>query len=164
MLKETKMKIEGTNPKTGKSYNVDSDSIDDGFIRAMQKFEFSEKQVKRFIDNLDVSADTKALLYSFTKTTLKVGNIIIKIGAKIIDIVFTLFREFPSATFGMILGAIAGTLIASIPVLGAVLGPFFTPLAVLFGLAKGATEDIKDKALARKVAEANAKFSPLHGS
>ena len=73
-----------------------------------------------------------------------------------------LFKEYPSATFGMIFGAIAGFLISAIPILGVVLGPIVTPLAIVFGLIIGVPQDIRDKALARKIAEANAVFSPLN--
>ena len=63
----------------------------------------------------------------------------------------------------MIFGAIAGFLVASIPILGVVLGPTFTPLAILLGLVSGLSQDFKDKALARLIAEINAKFNPLKG-
>ncbi len=156
------MKIEGKNPESGEHLEIESERADESFIKAMLERDFSDDAFRRLIDNLNVSADAKAALFAFSKATLKVGNAVIKIGRKIIELVFSIYREFPSASFGTILGAIAGVLVTSIPILGAVLGPLFTPLAMLFGLLAGVAEDIKDKALARRIVEANAKFSPLN--
>lgn len=144
----------GTKPETGEKLNSD-------FIKAMSEFEMSEDGVKKLIDALNVSADVKSLLFSFSKATIKVGKYVLKIGRKIIDFVCMLFKEYPSVTFGMIFGAIAGFLVASIPIIGTVLGPIFTPIAVALGLVTGMYNDIKDKNLARRVAEINASFSPL---
>lgn len=155
------MKINGENPNTGEKYQAEADGVDDEFVESMSDFDMSDDKIKRLIDNLDISADAKSLLYSFSKATIRAGKFIIKIGRKIIDFVCTVYSEYPSATFGMIFGAIAGYLVTSIPILGIVLGPIFTPIAMAIGLIGGLVEDIKNKALARKVAEINAGFSPL---
>ena len=128
----------------------------------MLNFKLSDEDIKRLIDNLNISADAKSLLYAFSKATIKAGQFVLKIGRKIIDFVCLLFKEFPNATFGMIFGAIVGFLLSAIPILGVVLGPIVTPLAIVFGLIIGVPQDIRDKALARKIAEANAVFSPLN--
>jgi hypothetical protein len=49
---------------------------------------------------MNVSAGTKALLHSFSKATLTAGKAIIKVGRKIIDVLFSLLRQFPHLTFG----------------------------------------------------------------
>jgi len=156
------MKIFAENPKTGEKYEAQADNADKNFIGSMSQFSLSDDVIKSMIDNLNVSADTKSLLYSFSKVTITAGKFILKIGKKIIDFICKLFNEFPSATFGVIFGAIAGFLVASIPIIGVVFGPLFTPIAMALGLLGGLKEDVKDKALARKVAEVNASFSPLN--
>ncbi|WP_260292561.1 hypothetical protein [Sedimenticola hydrogenitrophicus] len=155
------MQAKGTNSNTGEYFEVNLNGLDQSFIESMLKFDLPDNYVKKAIENLNVSADVKSMLYSFSKATLKVGEYILKIGRKIIDFVFQIYKEYPSATFGMIFGAIAGFLVSTIPIIGTLLGAFFTPIAIAIGLVGGIKEDLKDKALLRKIAEANAKFSPL---
>ena len=155
------MKIEGTNPETGAVFQAEVENVDSSFIDELKKFDMSDGAIKKVIDNLNVSADVKSLLYSFTKATIRIGEAIIKIGRKIIDFICRLVTEHPNATFGLIFGAIVGFLISSIAVLGIVLGPLFAPIAMAFGLIGGLSEDVKDKALARKIDEIKASFSPL---
>lgn len=155
------MKITAENLQTGEKFEGKSDTISEDFLQSISQFSLSDDSIKKMIDNLNISADTKSLLYSFSKVTICVGKFVLKIGRKIIDFICTLFKEFPSATFGLIFGAIAGILITSIPVVGVALGAIFTPIAMTLGLLGGLKEDIKDKALVRKIAEINARFSPL---
>lgn len=155
------MKIDGSNPETGEKYQAESD-INDSFIQSMLKLEMSDNQIKKIIGDLNFSADVKSLLYSISKATIKAGQYILKIGRKIIDFVCLLFKEYPNATFGLIFGAIAGFLIAAIPIIGAVLSSLVTPILAVLGLGKGLLEDIKDKNLLRKIVEFNAGFEPLN--
>jgi len=155
------MEITAINPETGTEFQAESKSITSEFIAMMANFEMTDEGIKRMIDNLDVSADVKSLLYTFSKATIKAGEYVLKIGRKIIDFVCTLFREYRSASFGLIFGAIAGLLISMVPIIGWVLGPVVTPILMLMGMANGLYEDMKDKQLERKVAEITAKFSPL---
>ena len=156
------MKVSGKNPESGEEFNTESNSIDNDFVESMSIFDMAEEKIKEIIDKLDISADAKSMLFSFSKATIRVGEKIINIGRKIIDYICRVFTEFPSASFGMVFGAIAGLLISSIPILGVVLGPLFTPIAIVLGLVAGLKEDLKDKALARRIAEINAKFNPLN--
>lgn len=155
------MKVSGKNPQSGKEFNIELDSVDSDFVESMSTFEMDEEKIKRLIDGLDISADAKSMLFSFSRVTIRAGEKIIKIGRKIIDYICRIYSEFPTASFGMVFGAIAGFLISSIPILGVVLGPLVTPILILLGMVAGLNEDLKDKLLARKVAEVNAKFKPL---
>ncbi len=155
------MKVSGIDPETGSSHEYDATDVNDEFIESMSDFEMSDDKVKRLIDNLNVSADVKSLLYEFSKITIKAGEFVLKVGRKILDFICKLMDEYPSVTFGMVFGAIVGFLIASIPILGVVIGPVFTPIAIAFGLLSGLQEDLKDKNLAREIEKINASFSPL---
>lgn len=155
------MKITATNPETGEEFKTESNSITSEFIAMMADFEITDVGIKRMIDNLDVSADVKSLLYSFSKATIKVGEYVVKIGRKIIDYICNLFKAFPNVSFFMIFGAIAGLLVSMIPIIGWVLGPIVTPILMLAGMAVGIYEDLRDKQLERKVAEITAQFTPL---
>jgi len=155
------VKVTGKNPETGEEIELESDKVTPEFIDSMSENSLSDDQIKKLIEKLDISADAKSMLYSFSQATIQAGEFVLKIGRKIIDFVFLLYKDYPMATFGMVFGAIAGFLVASIPILGAVLGPIFTPIAIAIGLLGGLREDLKDKALVRRVAEINANFAPL---
>ena len=88
---------------------------------------------------------------------------VIRIGKKIVEIVLMIASKFPNATFGLVLGLIVGALVASIPLIGGLLGAFVLPIAAAFGLATGYVDDVRDQSLAKKVAEASAMFQPLKG-
>lgn len=155
------MKITCVNPETGNEFQTESKGISSDLLKFLTEFEMSEESIKRLIDGLDLSADAKSLLFKFSKATITVGQNVIKVGRKIIDLVCAVYKEYPSATFGVIFGAIVGFLVTSIPIIGTVLGPIFTLIAIAIGLVAGLIEDLKDKALKRKIEEINAKFSPL---
>jgi len=155
------MRIEGIDPETKKEFVADVKGVNEDFIQSMSEFSLNSEDIKKTIDNLDISADAKSTLYKFSKATVKIGEFVVKIGRKILDFICILYKEYPNAVFGLIFGAIAGFLISTIPVLGALLAALVTPLAMVFSMMKGAQEDIKDKKLNRKIAEINAKFSPL---
>lgn len=155
------MKVYGEDVKNGEKVEFESSRINNDFIDAMMEFRLTDEQMRKTIDGLNVPADVKSMLYALSKVTFKTGQIIIKIGRKLIDCVTQLFKEFPNASYGMIFGAIAGFLVGAVPFLGAVLGPFVAPLLLAFGFFKGLTEDIKEKALKRKIIEINETFTPL---
>lgn len=123
----------------------------------------SDERLQSFIDNLDISADAKALIASILGKAIKVGELVIRVGKRIIEIVVMLVNKYPNAAFGMILGLLVGHLVASIPILATVLGAFLPKIAAAFGLVFGYLEDIKDQRLQRKITEAAVMFSPLQG-
>ena len=154
-------RVTGVNTKTGETFETEANDISDSFIKSMAAFEISETGVKRLIDNLNISADAKLALHAVTNITIKAGELVLKIGRKIIDFICTVFNEFPNASFGMIFGLIMGALISAIPIIGAVFSPIVMPIVLALGITIGMKEDLKDKALARKIAEINSSFSPL---
>lgn len=155
------MKVNGVEPNTGNEVEIEIERPGKGFFEAMADFDMSDESIRRMIDNLNISADAKSLLYSFSKATIRVGEHIIKIGRKILDAVCHTFKQFPNTTFGMVFGAIAGILISSIPILGQLLGPIVTPIFVALGAGIGRWEDFQDKMLERKIALKVAEFAPL---
>jgi hypothetical protein len=155
------MIVRATNLETGKEFESVVDKLDKDFLRSMINFDFGEHEIQRVINNLNVSADVKALLFKMTKVTIKVGDIVLKIGMKIMEFVCTIYKQYPNVTFGLIFGAIAGFLIGAIPLIGTVLGAVVTPILMAFGLLMGIKEDLSNKELERKIAAANAKFNQL---
>lgn len=155
------MKIVSIDPKTGKEVVTEIADPSPGFFSFIDGIDLTDEQIKSQIDRMNVSADVKALLYSFSKATIKAGKVILKIGRKIVDILFAVVRAFPNITFGVIFGLIVGALVASIPVIGLVFGALATTIAVAFGFVVGAKADLLEGDMGKRVEGILAQFSPL---
>ena len=158
------MKAEAINPVTGDSICVglSEDQLSD--IESLQRERISDKRLSSYIDQLNISADAKALIETILRSTIRVGKAVIRIGKRIIEVVLSIVSKFPNVTFGLVLGLVVYALVATIPLIGALFGGLLGPIAVLFGLVNGYFEDIKDKKLERKIMEASAHFSALRGT
>lgn len=157
------MIVKGTDLNTGREVEIEIEDPQDDFFTVMENFRVDDDAVRKMIDRLDISADAKSLLYRLSQATLRVGRQIIHIGRKILDSACHIIREYPNTTFGLAFGGLVGILISSIPILGLVLGPIVTPVAMALGGMVGRWEDFQDKMLARKVARAVQDFEPLAG-
>ena len=156
------MKIYAENAKTGKRFSGEAAKLNRQTIESFfDKFNASKEEIDGWIRGLDISADAKMIMSDIAKTTIRAGDFVIRIGRKILDVIKWLLREFPKATFGLILGAVIGTLVTSIPVIGVVIGPLFKTIAMVLGIAIGSIEDIKDKIMARRIQEAMMQFETL---
>jgi hypothetical protein len=155
------MKVVAIDSVTGKEISATIDESNTKFFDFMGAFDYSDEQLLSQIDKMNVSADIKALLYSFSKTTIKAGKVILKIGRKILDILLSIIKAFPNVTFGLIFGWLVGALLSAIPYLGHVLGPLATPIAMAFGSALGAKADLEAGGLGKRIDAVLAEFSPL---
>jgi hypothetical protein len=157
------MQAEAEDLETGEKVTVDiaDDHLED--LRNLARERVSDSKLNSYIDNLNLSADAKALIASVMQAAVKVGDLVIRIGKRIVELVVVLVSKFPNATFGLVLGLLVGALATAIPLLGAILGGLIGPIAAIFGLTKGYFEDLKDQALERKIAEATAMFESLKG-
>lgn len=155
------MKVVAVDSVTGKEVSATIGEPNANFFTFIDAFDYSDEQLRSQIDKMNVSADIKALLYSFSKTTIKAGKVILKIGRKIIDILLSIIKEFPNVTFGLLFGWIVGVLISSIPILGPILGPLAKPIAMAFGSALGAKADLEAGELGKRINVILAEFAPL---
>jgi hypothetical protein len=153
------MHIEGTNPETGETFGAEAPGLTSSILNAIADLDVSDERIREIIDQLDISADAKSALYAISKVTVRAGQMVVKIGRKIMDIIVALFEEFPNAGFGAIFGAIIGFLLSTIPIIGQILGPIVTPVLISLGLVIGAKTDIHDSNLAKKISIANQQFS-----
>lgn len=112
----------------GQEIKTEVDEISEEAFNTWNVFELSRDQLARRLDGLGVSADTKALLNSLSTTVMRVGEVVIKIGRRILDSVFNILSAYPNTTFGAVFGAIAGFLISCIPFIGVLLGPLVFPI------------------------------------
>ncbi|WP_170560500.1 hypothetical protein [Ruegeria lacuscaerulensis] len=155
------MKVSGIADDTGEAVTQEISDVSSEELQSMASLGLSSGELKAKIDNLAISADAKALLFQVATKVIRVGETVIKIGQKILETVLEVIKTYPNTTFGVVFGAIAGTLISSIPVIGWVLGPIVTPILILFGMSAGAVMDISDKALERRVMSSLAEFDAL---
>ena len=156
------MKIYAENSKTGKRFSGEAAELNEKTIGSFfDKFNVSEEEIDGWIRGLDISADAKMIMSDIAKTTIRAGDFVIRIGRKILECIEWLLREFPKATLGLILGAVIGTLVISIPVIGVVIGPLFKTMVMVLGITIGSVEDIKDKNMARRIQEAMMQFETL---
>lgn len=86
---------------------------------------------------------------------------VIRIGQKVLDTITAILSEFPMASTGTIFGAVFGYLVTSVPIIGFVLGPFIGALAIAFGFAVGAIQDLGNKALERRIRSSVVSFETL---
>ena len=110
-----------------------------------------KEKVLRAIHNLNIPAEAKAILAKIVDITVTVGNAVLSIGKKIIELVVYFVREYPNATIGMIIGAVIGLAFNYIPLLGHFISSILTPLLGAFGLAIGFWRDMQDKTLKSKI-------------
>ncbi len=155
------MEIEYVDQQTGKSSCATVKEISQDFIDLMSSFGLTDSKIKSKIESLNISADSKALLYSLNKFVFTAGKIVIKIGKKIIDVIFALLNNFPYLSFGVIFGLILGALIAAIPLIGAALGPLATSIAVALGVAFGSLEEFKSEDIKKRIDSFIKDLSPL---
>ena len=155
------MRVEAVDPETGKAIEMDCVANSHDEIRDLLSFDLSEEALKKRLDNLAISADAKSILFTIAKTTIKVGEFIVRIGRKVLDVIISLLGEFPMASTGTIFGAIFGYLVTSIPLIGLIFGPFVGTLAIAFGFAAGAMQDLGNKALERRIRTSMASFENL---
>ena len=150
---------------TGADFFGDARHLDDDAIADFNTFEFTREQLRRLIDNLNVSADGKFRLHSIQEQTIEAvtvaGKVVIRIGRKILDVVLWLIREFPNATFGVVFGLVVGHLIGLVPVIGFLIGPLVGTILTAFGFVQGMAQDLREKHIGRRTVELCSQFTAL---
>ena len=127
------IEVEFIDAETGKLSSKKVEEPPMSFFDAVRSEQWTDRQIETFIDRLDISADAKANLASFAKVTLKVGCEVVRIGRKIVDVLFSFLRNFPGIGFGAVFAVVITTLLGAIPLLGAILGPLASTLLIAFG-------------------------------
>jgi hypothetical protein len=143
--------IDAIDANTGKPVKATIPEPPESFFSFVGKVDISDDQIKKLIDRMNVSADIKAMLYSFSKATLRVGRAIVRIGRKIIDTVFFFMRQFPALTFSVIFAVVVGACVSMIPIIGLLLGPLATKLAIALGVVIGGAREFQRADLEERV-------------
>lgn len=130
-------------------------------ITFVNSTERSDAQILRRIDSLSLSADAKALLADLLKFGTEVGNAVLRIGRKVLDFVLSLIQQFPHLGFAVILAVVMAALLSMVPLLGVLLSPVITPLALVLGVSWGVLKEYESGDLADRVKEFAARFAPI---
>lgn len=117
------------------------------------------RKIKALIDRTALSADMKALLYEIAQISVRVGDAVVALGRRLLDLALGIVRRFPNMTLGLVVAVVLVTLlgVASLPVVGG----FLTQLLVLLGMTQGAIEDLRQGALAAAMVRVQEEFAPL---
>jgi hypothetical protein len=130
-------------------------------IAFINSTERSDAQILRRIDSLSLSADAKALLADLLKFGTEVGNTVLRVGRKVLDFVLSLIQQFPHLGFAVVLSVVMAALLSMVPLLGTLLSPVITPLALVMGVTWGVLKEIETGDLADRVREFAARFAPI---
>jgi hypothetical protein len=141
------MIIEMTNQETKKKVEIEVDDINVDELKEQFKPVLTEERLRKIIDNLDVSADVKAILSELLTFSIKIGEVVLEVGRKIIEVIKILVKAYPNTAAGLVVGALIGLLLSSIPVLGWLLGWLLVPLFTALGLALGMWKDLGNSEL-----------------
>lgn len=154
------MKVIAENLETSEKHEAEVTSLKDRDLKLLETFHFPEnknpeKAIRKHIANQNISADQKAQIWEKLKglaeAVLQVGKHVLHIGRKIFDFCLHLVTSYPKLTIGLILGAVFGSLIAAIPVIGWIFGGIAKVFLPLIGGYLGYREDLSDR---RQVSEA----------
>ena len=125
------------------------------------------RKLKSAIDGSNMSADLKAIIYDIAKVTIKIGEAVIAIGRRIIEIAISMVRKFPNMTIGVLVGLVVGTLVAgplgAITILGkpifAGLAALLSKLIMLLSVGKGFIDDLRENAAKAEMDRVAAQFN-----
>jgi hypothetical protein len=158
------MKVEANNPVTGEKVTAELTSEQAAHLEGLDQDHMPEGALDAFMDSLKLSPESKAQWDRFRKITVVGGGSSIEIGKRIMEISVALQKQFPYATFGVMVGLVISIIITAIPVLGTIIGGVITPVAVALGLVIGVVFDIQDNAIYKKINDATAMFNPMKPS
>lgn len=147
------MLVELTNHETQEKVQIEAGDINVDALKEQFKVNFSKDEFKRTIDNLDISADAKALLVKLLDFSIKAGTVVLEVGKKIIEVVKALIKNFPHITAGLIIAATLSVLVSCIPFLGPLLSWICTPFFLLVGVGVGVLKEIENTDLGKALDE-----------
>ena len=120
-----------------------------------------QRKLNELIERTNLSADMKALLSDIATITCKIAGKVISIGRKVLSVAFEFVKLFPAITLGVIAALIVTAIIASIPVIGAILAGALSSILLLIGVGKGALLDLTNPSLDERIASFIGSISAL---
>ncbi|NIZ61968.1 hypothetical protein DL239_13385 [Sedimentitalea sp. CY04] len=147
-----------------KTNQSDSSQEDEVFQEALSAIQSSSPltKIRKMIDNTNLSADMKALLYDIAKITIKVGETIIAVGRRVLDLSMMLVSKFPHTTLGVIVAVVLMTVTSSVLAWAPLLAVALNKLLLILGFTAGAVEDIRQNAMREAMERIALQWAPLH--
>lgn len=146
-------------------FTIDVEGLNEDNLSYLTKENATDEQIKDMLQRLPfkLSAEAKLAIFNILQFSVKIGNSIVRIGKKILEIVLMIASKYPNTTFGLIIAAMLTLLISLIPVLGGLLASFLGPIIAIFGLTVGFFKDLKNSnpTLVVDIEKASDIFSPL---
>ncbi|MGL4986742.1 MAG: hypothetical protein ACRC5H_06340 [Treponemataceae bacterium] len=128
-------------------FSVKTFSVDD--IKNINDECKTTYEYESIIDNYEMNPALKDFFKGLIGKTVKMGNLVLKIGKWLINVALKLLSEiaisYPNTVIHALFGFIAGILLSSIPILGWLLGPFIVPIFTVFGGMTGLLLDCQNK-------------------
>lgn len=157
------MIVEVTHPETGERFSVDVPNLTEEKLAGLTREYATTQKLKSHLDKLPVSAEVKAVLHRLSQFAIKVGETIVAIGRRVLEIGLLIARKFPNATIGLIVGAILTLLLAMVPFVGPALSSIIGTLATIYTTGSGFLEDLKanDPRIVDEIKGASEVFRPL---
>ncbi len=121
----------------------------------------SKTEFEKWLNRQRLSADAKSLINSIAQTTVYVGGKIVRVGMKILSTCLNMIKTFPHTAFGVVIGAVLSVLVGSVPLIGALIGPFLAPLFLAFGVGMGAIADFQSSAFRARMDAVEAEYASL---
>ena len=143
------MQAEAVNPETGErfAFEISPEELEQ-LVRDVRP-RLSKKKLERQIDKLAISADAKVRLALFMRVTVKIGNAVLNIGRRILEIVFDLVKRYPNFTFAVVMYLVGSLLAIFVPALVPILGPLLKAMELVFALVKDYLERRKNDAASK---------------
>lgn len=143
------VQIHNTKTNTWKSVDISKEQMES--LNTINDILIEDNQINSYIDSLNISPETKVVLDSLLNYSMKIGDLILNIGRKILEIILYFVQNFPNMIIGTIIGFTIGSIISSIPILGWALGWLILPLSTALGMGMGLKVDLQDKKIANKI-------------
>jgi hypothetical protein len=154
-MKEKRKNAKKANPKTmarTTKQAIPSEAQQDDNADPLKPLWTSEKY-EQLIDSLNIEAANKDRLKQVLKLTKKIGERVVEVGKKIIEIIVWALKKYPRTAVTAFIGAILTLVALHIPVIGVLLGPIIGTMALGATALVFTDESIKNHILTT--------FSPL---
>ena len=157
------MIIKAKHPDTGADISLDVPVLNEQDLNSLAEEQAPRDRILRMLENLDLNAETKLFLSKLLDYSITVGGVLVRLGKKILEIALFVASRLPLLTFWTVLAAVFAFLMSQIPVLGAVLGAFLSPVLIFAGLVKGFYEELasNNPTLNDLLQSASESFKPL---
>jgi hypothetical protein len=136
--------------------------LPEDFLMNFTERNMSDSALKRAIDNLALTADQKAMISRISSFSINVGQVILSIGRKILELSLLFFKKFPATSFGLVIGLVVSSFIPAgnirgwaVPVISS-LSALAKKIIVLFAIGLGMREDLRNTTLGNTISVATA--------